>query len=99
MRSLDDLIAAASEGQLAKQELAMLLDPRLRSAFLAACARIERQYTGECAAQNDPCLESGCALAGEEGEVCLEPLLRAGHDYHKACGAEWIKFMRKGEGS
>jgi hypothetical protein len=98
MASLEDLMKAAAEGRLAKHDLVMLLDPRLRKEFLKACARIERRYTDECAAQNDPCLESGCALADEEGAACLEPLMRAALDYRKACGAEWIKYMRKGEG-
>jgi hypothetical protein len=99
MRSLEDLIAAAVEGQFEKQDLAILLDPERRQPFLDACARIERRFTDECAAGNEPCLESGCALAGEEGEACLQPLLRADVEYRKACGAQWIRFLRKGERS
>jgi len=26
------------------------------------------------------------------GEVCLQPLLRSGTEYHKACAAEWAKL-------
>ena len=61
---------------------------------LEACANIEKQYTEDCAAQNDPCLESGCSVVGVEGETCLQPLLMASLAYHKACAAEWMKFFR-----
>jgi hypothetical protein len=30
---------------------------------------------------------------GMDGEVCLQPLLRAGTEYHKACAAEWTKLF------
>jgi hypothetical protein len=58
--------------------------------FLDACAVIEKTYTDECRAANDPCLESGCSM---DGETCLEPLMSAGTEYHKACAAEWIKLF------
>jgi hypothetical protein len=32
-----------------------------------------------------------------EGEACLEPLLRANTEFHKACAAEWIKFFAQPE--
>ena len=67
--------------------------PRTRRLFLDACARIEKAYTAECAATNDPCLESGCAIDQAAGEVCLQPLLRAGRDYDAACAAEWVKLV------
>jgi hypothetical protein len=70
--------------------LANLLELRHRHAYLDACAAIEKKYTENCTATNDPCLESGCAL---EGEICLEPLMRAGVEYHQACAAEWIKVF------
>ena len=50
----------------------------------------EKKYTDDCAAEHDPCLESGCAV---EGEICLQPLLKAGIEYQKACAAEWIKMF------
>jgi hypothetical protein len=28
-----------------------------------------------------------------EGERCLQPLLRAGTEYHKKCGAEWAALF------
>ncbi|MBI3492405.1 MAG: hypothetical protein HY047_11590 [Acidobacteria bacterium] len=92
--SLEDLMTAAAEGRLSKDELASLLNPGFRQPFLKACAVIEERYTEECAAQNDPCLESGCAVSVVEGEACLQPLLRVGTEYHKACAAEWIKVFR-----
>jgi hypothetical protein len=81
------LIASAQEGALSKLELADLLTLSSRQRYLAACAVIEKRFTERCTAANDPCLEGGCA---SEGEYCLEPLMRAGAEYHKACAAEWI---------
>jgi hypothetical protein len=85
-----DIVRHASEGRLPKHVLAGLLPLENRGPFLDACNTIEKRYTEECTASGDPCLESGCAL---EGEVCLQPLLRAGDDYHKACAAEWLKIV------
>lgn len=76
-----------------RQVLVDLLDARRRRLFLQACTRIEQAYTAECAATNDPCLESGCAIDQAAGEVCLQPLLRAGRDYDAACAAEWVKLV------
>jgi hypothetical protein len=84
------LMALASEGRLTKHALATLLTEEPRHVFLDACARIEKKYTDDCVATKDPCLESGCAV---EGEVCLQPLLKSGTDYHKAYAAEWIKLF------
>jgi len=84
------LIKVAEQGRLPKSVLVNLLDLGHRRAFLAACAAIEKKYTEECTAANDPCLESGCAA---EGEICLQPLLRAEVEYHRACAAEWIKLF------
>jgi hypothetical protein len=67
-----------------------LVTPDKRKAYLDACGVIEKAYTDECAAKNNPCLESGCAV---EGEICLQPLLSVGIDYRKACAAEWIKLF------
>ena len=79
----------AAQGHLPKSALAELLDIEHRHAYLDACAFIEKKYTEECAT-NDPCLESGCPVGGE---ICLQPLLRAGIEYHRACAAEWIKLV------
>ena len=84
------LMQFAAEGHLPKRTLQHLITPDKRQAYLDACAVIEKKYTDDCAAERDPCLESGCAV---EGEVCLQPLLRAGIDYHKACAAEWIEMF------
>jgi len=84
------LMRFAAEGLLTKHALATLLTEQPRHVFLDACAVIEKQYTAECAAAKEPCLESGCSM---EGEACLEPLLRANTEFHKACAAEWIKFF------
>src|SRR4026208_354399 len=81
------LMKVAEQGRLSKGVLVSLLDIGHRHAFLDACAAIEKKYTDECAS-NDPCLESGCAV---QGEICLQPLLRAENEYHRACAAEWIK--------
>jgi hypothetical protein len=86
----EQLITYATEGRLSKHALASLLTAQARRPFLDACAAIELKYTESCRALNDPCLESGCSA---EGERCLEPLLRAGNDYHKACGTEWGKLF------
>jgi len=86
----EKLMAFAAEGRLTKQVLGSLLDADDALAYLNACAVIERRYTNECAAKNDPCLEEGCAV---EGEICLEPLLRAGLEYHRACGAAWTTLF------
>jgi hypothetical protein len=88
--SSEDLMKAAAQGRLPKRTLVNLLDIQHRRVFLDGCAVIEKKYTEACTAANDPCLESGCAV---EGEICLQPLLRAGVEYHKACGAEWIKLF------
>ena len=84
----EELIRFAEQGRLPKSLLVNLLDAEHRQGYLDACAVIEKKYTEDCTATNDPCLESGCSV---EGEICLQPLLRAGIDYHRACGAEWIK--------
>jgi hypothetical protein len=85
----EQLMKIAEQGRLPKRALAALLDIGHRQTFLDACAVIEKKYTETCAA-NDPCLESGCAV---EGEICLQPLLRAGTEYHRACAVEWIKLF------
>jgi len=88
--SPEKLMAFAAEGHLTKLVLGSLLGAADTPAYLDACTVIEKRYTAECTAKPDPCLESGCAL---EGEVCLEPLLRAGAEYHRACAGAWkIQF-------
>jgi len=84
--SPEKLMTFAAAGRLTKQVLGSLLGPGDAQAYLDVCAVIERQYTADCTAKDDPCLESGCAV---EGEICLEPLLRADREYRRACGAAW----------
>ena len=84
------LMVKAIEGRLSKQALANFLTPQARSAFLRACANVEQRLTHACATAGDPCLESGCSC---EGEVCLQPVLRAGSEYFRACGTEWVRFF------
>jgi hypothetical protein len=86
------LMKRAEEGRLPKLVLASLLAAGTREPYLDACALIEKQHTDDCAAANDPCLESGCAVEGE-GEICLQPLLRAGTEYDRACADEWLRLF------
>ena len=86
----EKLMTFAAAGRLPKRVLLRLLAVGSRQPYLDACAVVEKTYTDDCARQNDPCLESGCAV---EGEICLQPLLRAGIDYQAACAAEWVKFF------
>jgi len=86
----EQLMTYAIEGRLSKHALSGLLSMDARRAFADACGRIEQRYTNDCRDMNDPCLESGCSA---DGERCLQPLLRAGIDYYKACGAEWAKLF------
>jgi len=86
----DRVMAHAMAGRFAKDALACMLTPGSRSAFLDACTRIEKNYTAACAATHDPCLVSGCSC---EGEVCLQPLLRADAEYRRAYGAEWVRLF------
>ena len=88
--SPEKLMAFAEDGRLTKQVLGSLLGSDNGSAYLDRCTVIEKQYTADCAASDDLCMEAGCAV---EGEVCLEPLLKAGREYRRACGAAWrIEF-------
>jgi len=84
--SPEKLMAFAEDGRLTKQVLGSLLGSDNALTYLHACTVIEKQYTADCAASDDLCMESGCAV---EGEVCLEPLLKAGREYQMACGAAW----------
>ena len=88
----EELMDLASEGRFSKDELVALLAIERRQAFLDACARIERKFTEDCAAQNHPCLQSGCSI--DAGEICLQPLLRAGSDYYKACAQAWLPIFQ-----
>jgi hypothetical protein len=88
----DQLMADAAEGRFTKAELAELLAIDHRRPFLDACAHVEKTYTEDCPARNHgPCLEAGCSV---EGEICLQPLLHAGSEYHKACAVEWLPFFK-----
>ena len=84
------LVAFAQEGHLPKRVLVHLLQTSNRRAYLDACAAIEKHYTEACTAQHDPCLASGCAV---DGDICLQPVLRAGVEYHRACAAEWLRLF------
>ena len=86
----EHLIRLAQEGRFAKQVLVTLLADDKRQAYLEACAAVEKQYTDACAHSGDPCLAGGCAV---EGEICLQPLLRADIDYFKKCGQEWATLF------
>jgi hypothetical protein len=86
----EGLIQRAENGEMTKHELLRLLALHKRQAFLDACAAIEKQYTDACASSGSPCLEGGCAV---EGEMCLQPLLRADLEYFKACGQVWSKLF------
>jgi hypothetical protein len=86
----EQVMSEAIAGRLSKHALTGLLTPRARTAFLAACAKIEMGYTEACRAKGDPCLESGCSM---EGDRCLQPLLAAGDEYDKACGTEWAQLF------
>jgi len=88
-------VVDASGEPVPREVLVALLDAPTRRLFLDACGRIEKAYTAECAGKNDPCLESGCAIDQAAGEVCLQPLLRAGRDYDAACAAEWVKLVER----
>lgn len=93
----EQLMHVAADGHLTKQALLDLLDIGSRRAYLDACAAIDRHYTDDCADTGDPCLASGCSIDRPAGEVCLQPTLRAGTDYQKVCGAEWVKIFRSPE--
>lgn len=88
------LMQFAEDGHLSKGALASLLTLESRRPYLDSCENLERTYTEACAANDDPCLESGCSMDLTEGEICLQPLLRAGVDYPRACTAEWVKIFR-----
>ena len=83
--SPERLMTYAADGGLTKQVLGSLLGTADAQSYVAACMVIEKRYTAECG-QHNPCLETGCAAAGE---ICLEPLLAAGEEYFRACGAAW----------
>jgi hypothetical protein len=91
----EQFMRLAEDGQVPKDVLAEMLEPESRGIYLQACAAIERRYTEACDAAGDPCLESGCSVDHQHGEACLQPLLRAETEYHKACAAEWIRLFKK----
>ena len=88
--SVPQLTDLAERGMLDKAEMAALLPEEPRAAFLAACARVEKELTEACTAHGDHCLASGCAM---DGEVCLSALLNAGPSYNKACGELWLPLF------
>jgi hypothetical protein len=86
----EHLMELAREGRLSKEALAQFLAIDKRARFLNDCAAIEKGYTEACTATGDPCLEGGCAV---EGDICLQPLMHAGLDYYKACGAAFTRLF------
>ena len=88
--SPEKLMTFVVDGSVPKESLTSLLAIGRRAGYLDACAAIDKTYTDQCAPTNGPCLESGCAL---EGEVCLQPLLRAGTAPRKAYAAAWIRLF------
>lgn len=94
MATPEKLMQFAEEGHLSKDVLASLLNLESRRSYLDSCANVEKTYTEACAAKDDPCLASGCSMDQVEGDICLQPLLNAGADYHKACATEWVKVFR-----
>ena len=66
-----------------KLELAERLSPEARKTFFSRCDEIERGFTVACTCNDDPCMEGGCSVEGED-ETCLQPLERASGAYHKA---------------
>lgn len=89
--TLERLMRLAADGHLSKDKLAQLLVPEQRNAYADACGAIENGYTNACRAEGDHCLESGCSI--DAGEVCLQPLLRAGIEYQKKCAEEWARLF------
>lgn len=83
----------AADGHLTKDAMAHLIVPEKRREYIEACSAMELAYTQACKASADPCLESGCSIDHEHGEICLQPLLNAGVEYHKKCAAEWARFF------
>jgi hypothetical protein len=93
-QNAEQFMELAAQGQVPKDVLANMLEPASRRVYLETCAEIERRYTEACDATGDPCLESGCSMDHEAGEVCLQPLLRAESEYQKACATEWTKLFQ-----
>ena len=92
--SPDRLVRFALDGHLSKDALAGLLGAEARGRYLHACATIEGKYTDACRDSRDPCLEQGCSIDREAGEVCLQPVQRAGVEYYKACAEEWARVFQ-----
>ena len=87
----------AADGHVRHDVLVKLLDASMQRPYLETCAAIERTYTTDCAGSSEPCLESGCSIDHDAGEICLQPLLRAGEDYEKACTAAWVRLFESPE--
>jgi len=82
----EKLMSFAQLGRLSKLELADLLSPEKKQAYLHVCAGVERALTETCTAKGEPCLENGCAV---EGEICLNALLESGEIYTVAYVSAW----------
>jgi len=86
----EHVMESARQGRLSKEVLVRFLAWDKRQEYLKQCAAIEKRFTEACTASGDPCLEGGCAV---DGEVCLEPLMRAGLEYYKACGDAFVTLF------
>jgi len=84
LESPERLMNLAQSGRFSKADLAPLLCLQMRHEYFEMCATIEKRLTETCTASGNPCLEGGCSA---DGEICLEPVLSAGLDYSRACGA------------
>lgn len=87
----EKLMEFVKEASLSKLELAKLLNRTVRGFYLNVCAGIEKGITEACTAQNDPCLEGGCAL---EGQICLNACLTANELYYKQCANVWLELFK-----
>ncbi len=89
----EKLMEFARKDGLSKAAMTALLDPGIRQAFLTLCTIFEKGATGECGANRDPCLESGCAFEGTD-ETCLNAILLSQGKCLRECVDVWAyKFQ------
>jgi hypothetical protein len=87
------VMAFARGHRLQKAELAKLVIPQKRAAYLEACAAMERRITGACRDRRDPCLEDGCAFE-ENGEACLNAVLSSSDRTRLGWVDLWIDLFK-----
>lgn len=90
------LMKFVETAHLSKAELAKLLIPEVGQTFLTVCAVLEKEATDKCGANNDPCLESGCAFEGTD-DVCLNAVLLSEGKCLKDCTDIWVKTFENPE--